>query len=522
MDRRRPTARLVLPALLVLILLLAGLCSFAYVLVRDQVRSQLQQTLSTRATVFRGEFVGAVERSVRVIGLIAGMLEPDFDTDAVRSTLLELAWSHREIVNIAVRSHGRLFSAFPTSPGDTPPTPGVGSPTDGSGRLTSRTSYAYRFGEPVHGEVGYDILMPVFLEILTDGVHTAAVRIDINVTQLLERASVSDGGFVSIERYRVDLSLLFLDGTLVESSKNRMQPVVPAPAPRSVADAAFVGREWFDVTDYFSRLIFRADVDRAAVSDIALAAATGLFAVGVATVLIISTFAGLFSRQLSRADALTRRAAHARYEALQARMDPHFVFNSLNQIVGFAEDGDRDRLLRSLRSLTVILHQAIRSRRELVRFREEAQLVHHYVELQRIHHREDVVFVETIDPEIDDRPVLRLCLQPIIENSFVHGMAGRRRPVRIVLAARIVDAAIQVDITDDGPGVPSERVPRLNAEIRDRRETPSEHIGLASVHRRLSTVYGEDYGIEVLPVTVGFHVRMRLPIIATEKTASHS
>ena len=517
-DKRRSGGAFVVAGLLVTTLTLIGLCGFAYVVVRDQVRGQLRQTLATHTSVFQTEFVGTVERAVRGLELVLATMDGSMDDGFCRRRLMELARSIGEIVAIHLQGYGRRISAFWPEPNLDEPFRDEAVALVPQGFWQGVTSYTYWFGPPTLSQIGVEVLLPVHILVRAGGQTQAFARMDLNVTRLLEHASVTDAGFVSIGRYPVDLSVLLLDGTLVESSKNRLRRAVITPAPANEVAAAFAGRELYDLRDYFSRLVFRADVSSDAVSDVAVAAATGVFAFGLVTLVVVGALGGLLGRQLLRTDALRRRAIISRYEALQARMNPHFMFNSLNQIVGFAEEGDRASLLRSLRSLTYVLRQAVRTTGDMVPLQDELRLLQHYVELQRVHHGDRVIFVQKIDPALSDAQVIRLCLQPIIENSFVHGLAGSARPVTIRLEARREGDTIVVEVSDDGCGVSPERAAELNRSIRSETELATDHIGLASVHRRITVMHGRRYGIEVSPVERGFLVRMRLPFVSAAET----
>lgn len=504
--------RFVMPFVLVSLLVIGGMYAAAFVTVRDEFRTQIRETLENRAAMFREQFRAGLDQSVSGIALMVSSSVGDLsDRRAVRDVLIDASAVFTEVVNIAVTQDGETLSVFPlarlpgASWGDDPrPRGDQGQWTSPAGRMTT-------YGYPRRGDSGPDVFMTAFTSVSLGDGSFAELRVDFNVTAVLYRAFVGGQDFAELGGARVDLSIVDLGGNLIETTKNLARSQFPVPMPAAAAQGAFAEREWIEVADYILRLRFRADIDARLVTATAFGAASGVLVLGVLTVVLLLAFGAVARRQIVRADLLTLEAVEARYEAIQARLNPHFVFNSLNHVVGLVEEGDTATALRSLSELSVILHQLIRSKAAFASLSEELTLVRSYVGLQVMHRDEPLRLAEEIETGALNLLVPRMCLQPLVENVFVHATGLLNGARTVTIRAHEHDAVLIIEIEDDGPGVSSHAVEALNASLATTVEAPSEHIGLASVHRRIVLVHGEGYGVTIMPSTRGFHVRLSLP-----------
>jgi two-component system sensor histidine kinase LytS len=197
--------------------------------------------------------------------------------------------------------------------------------------------------------------------------------------------------------------------------------------------------------------------------------------------------------------------AGATTAALQAQMEPHFVFNALNTIASLVRT-DPDRA----RSLVLAFADYVRSTlarpAEFVTLDEELRHVQSYLDLEQARFGEQLVV--TIDVPSDARAVRMppFLVQPLVENAVKHGKAAR--PLRLIVRARVRRDRLRLTVRDDGRGIAREAMERVLEPGMSGRE--STGLGLASVHHRLTAFYGE--GVKLRSFPFGTVVRLEVPV----------
>ena len=212
---------------------------------------------------------------------------------------------------------------------------------------------------------------------------------------------------------------------------------------------------------------------------------------------------GMLGDQLSAQLQLSELAT-ATSAALQAQMEPHFVFNTLNTIASLVRT-EPDRA----RGLVLAFADYVRSKlarpNEFVTFDEELRHVQSYLDLEQARFGSQLEV--TIDVPADARAV-RLppfLVQPLVENAVKHGKADR--PLHLIVRARVRRGTLRVTVRDDGRGIAREALERvLEPGVS---ATESTGLGLASVHHRLTASYGE--GVKLRSFPFGTIVRLQVP-----------
>ena len=215
-----------------------------------------------------------------------------------------------------------------------------------------------------------------------------------------------------------------------------------------------------------------------------------------------------------RAEAAELARAQAELRALRAQINPHFLFNALNTIRYFVRT-DPDTARRLLLNLSEVFQRALRSG-EFVSLKDELSYVEAYLALEqaRLDERLQVEWLLPRDEKghlalPEDQPVPTLILQPIVENAVRHGVAKRTGGGRVRVKAAVRDGDLWLEVEDNGPGIPPERL----AQVLDPRQDAGGSIGLRNVDGRLRALYGEDYGLAIRSVVgEGTRVLIRIPL----------
>jgi len=188
-----------------------------------------------------------------------------------------------------------------------------------------------------------------------------------------------------------------------------------------------------------------------------------------------------------RGARLEAQLAEARLQALQAQINPHFLLNSLNAISGLVQIGERERASDAIGRLGDLLRIALKNGRDLnVTFGDEMDFLDSYLKLCKLRFDSSFEYSVSVPEALRSRRVPALIVQPLIENAIRHGM-DPPRTLNVDIRAYAQDAAIVIEVEDDGCGISAERAAAL----------PAGH-GLANVYERLRLCFGSagDFHLE--------------------------
>ncbi|NLH82676.1 MAG: histidine kinase, partial [Phyllobacteriaceae bacterium] len=199
--------------------------------------------------------------------------------------------------------------------------------------------------------------------------------------------------------------------------------------------------------------------------------------------------------------AATERALRdAQLQALQARMNPHFLFNSLTLIGYTALEEGAARTEEIAYTLSDVLRYSLRNTASMVPLHEEFDMIESCLALHHLRFGEHLTTRVDLDPAVADTPVPCMFLQPLVENAIVHGVESLTRPTTVTVAARSRGGRLVVEIGDDGVGMSAEQVRSINRDRRPlvdpRRNRPA--LGLQTVLTRLESEYGGALAVDVV------------------------
>lgn len=215
-----------------------------------------------------------------------------------------------------------------------------------------------------------------------------------------------------------------------------------------------------------------------------------------------NTMAEQIERLMQRVVEEEQQKDKAEIRALQAQINPHFLYNTLDVIRGIAlahgvhEAGD------VAKALAKIFRYSIDRGREAASIGEELSNVESYVTILRHRYGERFDFSVDVSSEVRDATCPRLILQPIVENAFVHGIEPVDRRGRVVVEGWSENGRAYVRVSDNGRGIPAAVVEEIRSGIHDDpdpADTPhyGPGIGLTNVDRRLKFAYGLEFGITI-------------------------
>ncbi|MGG6312681.1 sensor histidine kinase [Paenibacillus macerans] len=211
-------------------------------------------------------------------------------------------------------------------------------------------------------------------------------------------------------------------------------------------------------------------------------------------------------------------------KALQAQIQPHFLYNTLDSIVWMAEMGKSAEVVKMTSALSKLLRASIGSGEELVPLRTELAQAENYLTIQMIRYRGQFTYSIDVDPELLDCLTIKLVMQPLVENAIYHGLRRKADPGHIAISGRRTASGIELGVRDDGLGMPPEQIERLSSMLRQpseaarattafsspgamRPETQPGRgtglargcggLGLVNVSHRVQLHFGRGYGLKV-------------------------
>lgn len=204
--------------------------------------------------------------------------------------------------------------------------------------------------------------------------------------------------------------------------------------------------------------------------------------------------------EISQLQAKADLLAQAEIRALQAQINPHFLFNALNTVTSFCRT-DPEKARDLLVQLSDFFRRNLRQSDQMVTLGDELDHVQSFLAIQKARHGDRLRVVIDVDPGCRGTLLPPLTLQPLVENSVKHGLDGREAGVTVSISAKPVDGKISIAVKDDGAGIPPERKAHLLSGPAVQGVATSSNsgtgIGLRNVHYRLKSIFGQEYGLEI-------------------------
>lgn len=199
------------------------------------------------------------------------------------------------------------------------------------------------------------------------------------------------------------------------------------------------------------------------------------------------------------------------FESLKAQINPHFLFNTLGSIRWMAIIRGANNMVPCIDALSGVLKHAMSKEGEMCSLRDELESVKNYVYIQNVRYGNPFALTMDVATELMDLMVVRLILQPIVENAILHGLKENANGGILHISAQKEEDHLVICVLDNGKGISKEVQSKMNA---GQERKAGEGIGFVNVNERLRLVYGEPYGVHVESVPGEYTlVTYTLPII---------
>jgi len=180
--------------------------------------------------------------------------------------------------------------------------------------------------------------------------------------------------------------------------------------------------------------------------------------------------------------------------ALQAQINPHFLYNTLDSIIWMAESKRSDEVVLMTSALAKLFRASISNGEELVTIHIELAHITNYLKIQKMRYKNKLDYEIQISESVRNYMTIKLILQPIVENAIYHGIKMKRGPGRITIKSEETKTDIVIIVADNGCGMEPEHVSTL-LERSGRADKDGRGVGVGNVHGRLKLYYGPQYGL---------------------------
>lgn len=228
----------------------------------------------------------------------------------------------------------------------------------------------------------------------------------------------------------------------------------------------------------------------------------------------------------NRVADIQKQKRKAELAALQAQINPHFLYNTLNTITWQAVSSGDEKISTLSHALGRFFRLSLSRGAEIISVGEEMDHVKNYLLIQQIRYGDRLAFTVEAEEELLDYPIIKLVLQPLVENSIYHGIKMREGPGNITIRAFLKKQDVEVmcfEVQDDGAGIEPEKLRIINDDLRRVITRRSEGYGIYNVNERISLYYGPEYGLAYeSKIGEGTTVRFSVPVLRWEECRDDS
>ncbi len=242
----------------------------------------------------------------------------------------------------------------------------------------------------------------------------------------------------------------------------------------------------------------------------------------------IKTLYNSFNLMVNRIDMLMTKVVEketekttAQFKALEAQINPHFLYNTLETIRSIALQSRVGSIADMCKSLADMLRYSISRNTEFVTLGDELRHIRNYMNIQMQRFGDKIEIEYLVDEELFKYKIIKLILQPLVENAIFHGLETKRGKGRILISAYKEADSIYINIVDDGLGVDPEKLEMLNAvfqglvDLEHSDVGSNKGIGMFNVNSRVKLYYGSRYGLCISSVP-GAETLIRVHIPAVQ------
>jgi len=218
---------------------------------------------------------------------------------------------------------------------------------------------------------------------------------------------------------------------------------------------------------------------------------------------------------ISRVYAEQNAKKEAELQALQAQINPHFLYNTLNSIKWMALFHNMQNISEMVSALTNLLHNSISNSKDFITIKEELKSLNDYVLIQKYRYNDKFQVTFEYEESILEYRILKLLLQPIVENAIFHGIENKKGNGNIKIMINTFGDKIKFVIQDDGIGMTTDTIERvMDKKANAQNQRGFSGIGIRNVDERIKLHFGEDFGLRIYSTLgAGTTVEVCIPLL---------
>ena len=192
-----------------------------------------------------------------------------------------------------------------------------------------------------------------------------------------------------------------------------------------------------------------------------------------------------------------RKMRKADLRLLQEQIQPHFLYNTLDTIVWLIESNEPDEAVTMVVTLSDFFREILSKGKEFISIKEEEKHISSYLQIQEMRYRDILEYDIQLDQVIYKYQILKLTLQPVVENALYHGIKYKRAKGCIHIHGEKEGDIIRLTVRDDGVGMDEEELAQLRQQIEKPCQETEKGFGLANVNERIHMYFGYEYGMKI-------------------------
>lgn len=209
-----------------------------------------------------------------------------------------------------------------------------------------------------------------------------------------------------------------------------------------------------------------------------------------------------------------RAKRRAELAALQSQIKPHFLYNTLDTIQWKAIEHDAYEVSDMIMALSNLFRLSLNDGNEIIKLRDEIRHIKSYLFIQKIRYQDKLNYSIEYDEKILNCKVLKLIIQPIVENAIYHGIKSRRREGFVNIKINSKNNDIFIIVEDNGIGLKEEKLNKLKSALKKGKISRNQGYGMFNVNERIQLEFGKSYGVSIDSLyNNGTRVTIKIPKI---------
>jgi two-component system sensor histidine kinase YesM len=238
-----------------------------------------------------------------------------------------------------------------------------------------------------------------------------------------------------------------------------------------------------------------------------------MISLAISLVFILQIVNKVYAEKLQK-EQLFSRQKEMQLKILSNQINPHFLYNTLETIRMMAMEKNEKEIAATIKMLSRLLRQSLSAHEQTIPLEKEIELVRNYLAIQKLRFGSRIDYSIHMEADSGGCSILPLLVQPLVENSIIHGLETKPGGGYIWITVATKDKALSIEVSDNGTGMQPEHLEKLRGDLALGEDSADGRIGLVNVNRRIQLYYGGGFGLSVGErAEGGITVRMVIPIM---------